>query len=58
MSDELAHLDATAQADLVRRGDVTAKEMVEAAIARIDALDPQLNAVIHRTFEKPRTAAL
>ncbi|MCP4037856.1 MAG: amidase [bacterium] len=58
MSDELAHLDATAQADLVARGDVTAKEMVEAAIARIDALDPQLNAVIHRTFEKARTAAL
>ncbi len=42
---DLAPLDATAQADLVRRGEVSPKELVEAAIERIEAVDPQLNAV-------------
>ena len=32
MSDELASLDATAQADLVRRGELTPRELVDAAI--------------------------
>ena len=30
-------LDATAQADLVRRGELTPKDLVEAAIARIES---------------------
>ena len=38
---QLALLDATAQADLVRTGQVTAVELVEAAIDRIDALNPR-----------------
>src|SRR5579864_7383223 len=46
MGDDLAWLDATAQADLVRTGAVTPTELVEAARARIDTLNPQLNAVI------------
>ena len=41
-ADQLARLDATAQADLVRAGEVTAVELVEAAIDRIDALNPTL----------------
>jgi amidase len=52
-----AWLDATAQADLVRRGDVTPDELVEAAIARIEAQNPALNAVITPLFEKARAAA-
>ena len=44
--DELAFLDATAQAELVRRKEVPAAEMVEAAITRIERLNPELNAVI------------
>ena len=55
--DELAPLDATAQAELVRSGQATPTELVEAAIARIEALDPQLNAVIHRQFDAARTLA-
>src|SRR3954449_3491049 len=39
-------LDATAQAELVRSGDASPKELVEAAIARIEATNPQLDAVI------------
>jgi amidase len=54
---ELAELDATAQAALVRDGEASALELVEAAIARIEALNPQLNAVIHELFEEGRAAA-
>ena len=57
LRDELRWLDATAQADLVRRGEVSAPEVVEAAIERIEAVDGALNAVIHRTFDKARAAA-
>jgi amidase len=48
---ELAVLDATAQAELVRQGEVTAVELVAAAIERIEVLDPTLNAVVTPTFE-------
>src|SRR3954462_8203709 len=50
-------LDATAQADLVRRGEVSPKELVEAAIARIVALNPQLDAVIRTRFDEARAEA-
>ena len=53
----LATLDATAQAELVRSREVAATELVEAAIERIEKLDPTLNAVIHRRFEKAREEA-
>src|SRR5215211_2912785 len=45
-------LDATAQADLVRSGEVTARELAEAAIERIEALNGELNAVIHPLYEE------
>jgi amidase len=57
MTDDFAWMDATAQADLVRSGEVTPTELVEAAIARIDKLNPQLNAVIHRLDDKAMDAA-
>jgi len=57
MSDSLAQLDATAQAELVEAGEVSPAELVEAAIARIERIDPELNAVIHPLFEKARAAA-
>ena len=55
--DELAFLDATAQAELVRRKEVTPAEMVEAAIGRIERLNPELNAIITPLFERARDAA-
>jgi amidase len=58
VSDELSLLDATAQADLVRRGELTPLELVDAAIARIEAVNPRLNAVIHTMFDKARVAAV
>jgi len=57
LRDELATLDATDQAALVRRGELTARELVEAAIERIEALNPTLNAVITPMYEQARAAA-
>lgn len=57
MIDELARMDAVAQAALVRDGEATPVELVQAAIDRIEALDPELNAVIHRRFERALTEA-
>jgi amidase len=41
---DLAFRGVAAQADLVRRGDVSARELAELALARIGCLDPPLNA--------------
>jgi Asp-tRNA(Asn)/Glu-tRNA(Gln) amidotransferase A subunit family amidase len=51
---DVTHLDATAQAELVIKGDVTAAELVDGAIERIERLNPNLNAVITPLFEKAR----
>jgi amidase len=50
-------LDATAQAELVRRGEASARELVDAAIDRIEALNPRLDAVIRTRFEQARAEA-
>jgi amidase len=52
--DELAGLDALAQAELVRSKEVEAAELVEAAIARIERLNPELNAVVTPMYGKAR----
>jgi amidase len=54
---DLARMDATAHAELVSSGDASPVELVEAAIARVEALNPDLNAVIHELFEEGRAAA-
>jgi amidase len=57
MSDDTAWMDATAQAELVRNGEASAAELVDGAIARIEKLNPELNAVIHPLFERARADA-
>ncbi len=57
MTDDLSRLDATAQAELVRSGEASPRELVDAAIERIEALDPQLNAVVHPRFDRAREEA-
>ena len=52
----LAH-DAVGLAGLVRAGEVTPRELVEAAIRRIEARNGALNAVIHPLFDKALAAA-
>jgi amidase len=55
--DELLDLDATDQAAAVERGDVSAEELIEAAIERVVARNPALNAVIHERFDAARREA-
>ncbi len=55
--DDFTSLDATAQAGLVRRREVKPLELVEAAIRRIEQLNPRLNAVVTPLFEQARAAA-
>ena len=54
---ELAGLDATAQAKLVGDGELSPLELVDAAIARIEVTDPELNSVIHTSFDDARERA-
>src|SRR5208283_3621746 len=57
MADELSALDATAQADLVRKHQASPAELVDHAIAAIERVNPQINAVIIPLFEKARAQA-
>lgn len=57
MSDDFSPLDATAQAELVRSGQVSPLELVEAAISRIEKLNPEINAVIHTLFDQATESA-
>jgi amidase len=54
---DLMRLDALAQAELVRTGEVQPIELVDAAIAKIEKLNPQLNAVVTPMFETARELA-
>jgi amidase len=51
---QLSALDATAQADLVARGEVSPRELVDASIARIERDNPELGAVIMPMFDEAR----
>jgi len=55
--DALGDLDATALAARVRQGEVTPQELLDAAIARIGRVDPELNAVVIRRFDEARAEA-
>ena len=57
LADDTRWLDATDQAALVRSGEVSAAELLDAAIERIEAIDPALNAVNIRWFEHAREIA-
>ncbi|UDY24774.1 amidase [Nocardioides sp. Kera G14] len=52
--DALADHDAVALADLVRRRELSAEEIERAAIARLQAVAPRLNALAHTAYDDPR----
>jgi len=56
-TDEFISLDATALAALVRQKQVKPIELLEAAIERIERLNPALNAVVTPMYEQAREAA-
>ena len=57
MTDDLSRMDATDQAALVRSNQAAPLELVDAAIAALEKLNPELNAVIHPLFERARAEA-
>ena len=48
--------DGLGLAALIRRREVSAEEVLETAIERIEARDPALNAVVHRLYDQAREA--
>lgn len=54
---DLYKLDASATAAAIRAGLVSSREVTEAALARMDAVNPVLNAVVHRFDDEAFAAA-
>jgi len=55
--DDYVACDAVGLADLIRRRDIRAGEAVEAAIARAEAVNGTINAIVTETFEAALAAA-
>jgi amidase len=53
--EEYRRCDAVALAGLVAKGDVSARELLDVAIARAEAVNPKINAIVHRQYERART---
>ncbi len=56
-ADEFFALDGLAQAALVKKGEVTPLELLDAAIARAEALNPELNAIVTPMYDQARDRA-
>jgi amidase len=54
---QIWELDAIGQSELVSRGEASAMELVEAAIARVEALNPRVNCLAAPMFDEARTRA-
>src|SRR5947209_2548456 len=55
--EDVLRLDATAQAELVRKREIHPIELLEAVIERIERLNPILNAVVTPLYDDARSAA-
>jgi amidase len=49
--------DATSLAELVHKGDLKPAELVDAAIARAEAVNPEINAIAEKTYDRARELA-
>jgi amidase len=56
--DALGELDAVALADAIDSGQVSRAEAVDAAIARTEAVNPELNGLAYQAFDQARAKAL
>jgi Asp-tRNA(Asn)/Glu-tRNA(Gln) amidotransferase A subunit family amidase len=54
---ELTFLSAVSMAEKIRRGELSPVELVEAHLARIDEVNPSLNAFVHVDVERARREA-
>lgn len=57
MIDELTQYDAVALGELIRNGEISPVELLDATIQQIEEFNPRLNAVIHKTYDLAREAA-
>ena len=57
MIDEILALDGLAQAEAIAKGDTNPSELLEAAIARVERVNPALNFIAQPMYERGRTAA-
>jgi amidase len=57
MADELIEYDAIALGELIRRGEISPVELLEITIQRVEKVNPQLNAVIHKMYDQARKIA-
>ncbi len=53
----MSSLDAVEQAERVKNGELSALELVEETIERVEELNPALNAVVTKTYEQARELA-
>lgn len=51
MDNDILRLDALGQAELIRQAKVSPREVLNASISAIEAVNPTLNAVIHQRFD-------
>ncbi|KAA1431140.1 amidase [Mycolicibacter arupensis] len=56
-NDALGDSDTVGLVERLRSGEVSASELVDAAIARTEAVNPELNGVAYRAFDRAREAA-
>src|SRR5499427_4576633 len=54
--DEYRKHDAVSLAELIATREVSAKEVVEAAITRAEQVNPAINAIVHKQYEQARKA--
>src|SRR5262249_44826763 len=54
--DEYRRHDATALAAMIKKRDVSAEEVLQTAIARAEAINPAINAIVHTQYEQARRA--
>ncbi len=54
---DLAFLDAIETAARIKSGEISAREAVDAAIARAEALEPTINAIASKSFDRARKNA-
>ncbi len=55
--DQLIDYDALGLAELIKKKEISAKELVEVVIRRIEALEPIINCITTRTYERARQKA-
>src|SRR5215468_10994338 len=54
--DEYRRHDATALAGLIAKREVSAKQVLETAIARAEQVNPSINAIVHKQYDRARAA--